>query len=138
MFEIYFLIPISIKACIHWVVIEMTDIISNCLHCNVDISLSRKKCKNCKRWIVIENYCCEFISIKSYYFNVNFRNVVCLSCWAGSKTCLNNIQCNNINILSTAEDVQLAGFFKLFIITFSKLFNEQRHIKFNNNNISTA
>ena len=42
---------------IHWkvlIVLTMTTDISNCLHCNVDISLSRKKCKNCKRWIVVK------------------------------------------------------------------------------------
>jgi hypothetical protein len=34
-----------------------------------------------------------------------------MNCWGGSKTCLNNVQCNNITALSEAEDVELAEFF---------------------------
>jgi hypothetical protein len=34
-----------------------------------------------------------------------------MSCWGGSKTCLNNVQCNNITALSEAEDEELVELF---------------------------
>jgi hypothetical protein len=34
-----------------------------------------------------------------------------MSCWGGSKTCLNNVQCNNITALSEAVDEKLVDSF---------------------------